>query len=84
MNPGLARQRDAYYTHLSNADMARQGDLDCRGNVSEHTLLEWCRPFIGVCEDQIHFMTEMLDLGALKKRLHVLVLVKSQTEDTSA
>ncbi|WP_031409114.1 Fic family protein [Thiomonas sp. FB-Cd] len=84
VNRGLARQRDAYYTHLSNADMARQGDLDGRGNLSERMLLEWCRFFIGVCEDQVQFMTEMLDLGALKKRLHALVLVKSQTEDTSA
>ncbi|WP_156030323.1 hypothetical protein [Thiomonas sp. FB-Cd] len=64
--------------------MVRQGDLDGRGNLSERMLLERCRFFIGVCEDQVPFMTEMLDLGALKKRLHVLVLGKSQTEDTSA
>jgi Fic family protein len=83
VNRGLARQRDAYYTHLSNADMARQGDLDGRGNLSERMLLEWCRFFIDVCDDQIQFMTQMLDLGALKQRLHALVLVKSQTEGSS-
>jgi len=36
-----------------------------------------------VCEDQVAFMTEMLDLAALKKRLHALVLVKSQTEGSA-
>lgn len=83
VNRGLARRRGDYYTHLSNADMARQGDLDGRGNLSERMLIEWCAFFIGVCEDQVAFMTEMLDLAALKKRLHALVLVKSQTEAAS-
>lgn len=83
VNRGLARRRDDYYVHLSNADMARQGALDGRGNLSERMLLEWCVFFVGVCEDQVQFMSEMLDLAALKKRLHALVLVKSQTEDAS-
>ena len=80
VNRGLARLRDEYYMHLSNADMARHGDLDGRGNLSERMLVEWCKFFIDVCGDQVRFMTEMLDLGALKKRLHALVLVKSQAE----
>ncbi len=84
MHRGLARQRDACYSHLSNADMARQGDLHGHGNLSERMLLKWCCLFIGVCEDRVPFMTEMLDLGALKTRLHALMLVKNQTEFTSA
>lgn len=79
VNRGLARQRDQYYTRLSNADMARHGDLDGRGNLSEQMLMEWCSFFIGVCEDQVTFMTKMLDLNQLKQRLAGLVLVRSQS-----
>ena len=80
VNRGLARQRDRYYTLLSNADMARQGDLDGRGNLSERMLGEWCSFFIEVCEDQVTFMTRMLDLDQLKQRLAGLVLVRSQNQ----
>jgi hypothetical protein len=33
-NRGLARQRDRYHQCLSEADMARQGDMDGRGATS--------------------------------------------------
>ena len=78
VNRGLARNRDDYYTKLSNADMARHGDLDGRGNLSERMLMEWCDFFISLCEDQVSFMTQMLDLNQLKQRLAGLVLVRSQ------
>ena len=78
VNRGLARNRDDYYTKLSNADMARHGDLDGRGNLSERMLMEWCDFFISLCEDQVAFMTKMLDLNQLKQRLAGLVLVRSQ------
>lgn len=76
---GLARQRDRYYELLANADMARQGDLDGRGNLSERMLRQWCRFFIELCADQVSFMTRMLDLNQLKERLAGLVLVRSQS-----
>ncbi len=41
-NRGLARQRDRYHQCLSEVDMARQGDLDGRGNLSERMLVRWC------------------------------------------
>ncbi len=78
VNRGLARRRDEYYTHLSNADMARQGDLDGRGNLSERMLLAWCDFFIAICEDQVALMTRMLDLGDVKKRLDALVTVRAK------
>jgi Fic family protein len=79
VNRGLARQRDRYYELLSNADMARQGDLDGRGNLSEKRLREWCRFFVDLCSDQVGFMAQMLDLGQLKQRLAGLVLVRSES-----
>ena len=84
VNRGLARRRDEYYARLSEADMARQGDLDGRGNLSQRMLVKWCEFFIEICQDQVKFMEAMLDLGEVKRRLHALVLVRSQVDKTSA
>jgi len=78
VNRGLARQRDEYYVHLSEADMARQGDLDGRGNLSERMLVAWCAFFLSVCEDQVGFMSRMLDLGDIRMRMAQLVAVRAQ------
>ena len=78
VNRGLARKRDEYYTRLSEADMARQGDYDGRGNLSERMLRAWCEFFIEICRDQVTFMTDTLELATLKDRLAALVLVRSQ------
>lgn len=77
VNRGLARQREDYYTRLSEADMPRHGDYDGRGNLSDKMLQAWCRFFIGVCQDQVHFMTQTLQLDTLKDRISALVLVRS-------
>lgn len=83
VNRGLARQRDAYYARLSEADMPRHGDLDGRGNLSEKMLRAWCEFFIDVCHDQVRFMAQALDLDSLKDRLAGLVLVRSQMGDAA-
>ncbi len=77
VNRGFARQRDVYYRHLSEADMARQGDLDGRGNLSERMLLAWCEFFIDTCRDQVDLMAHMLDLPALKDRMGALVAIRA-------
>jgi Fic family protein len=79
VNRGLARQRARYYELLANADMPRHGDLDGRGNLSEKMLRAWCDFFIEVCEDQVQFMGQMLNLDDLKKRLAALVTVRGET-----
>jgi Fic family protein len=79
VNRGLARQRARYYELLANADMPRHGDLDGRGNLSEKMLRAWCEFFIEVCEDQVQFMGQMLDLEDLKKRIAALVSVRGET-----
>jgi Fic family protein len=78
VNRGFARDRAHYYEHLSNADMSRQGDLDGRGNLSEKMLWAWCEFFIETCNDQVTFMTRMLDLEGLKSRVAGLVAVRSK------
>lgn len=76
---GLARQRERYYELLANADTARQGDLDGRGNLSEKMLRQWCLFFIELCADQVSFMSRMLDLAQLKERIAGLVLLRSRS-----
>ncbi|MCY1242427.1 hypothetical protein D9M72_553870 [compost metagenome] len=65
---------------LDNADSARQGDLDGRGNLSEKMLWAWCRYFLNLCEDQVDFMASMLDLSKLKDRMRAYLLVRGATD----
>ena len=75
---GLARRRDDYFRFLSDADQARQGDLDGRGNLSDRMLSHWCRFFSEVCLDQVSFMSTMLDLDGMKLRIAQLVAARSR------
>lgn len=78
VNRGLAKAREAYYAHLSEADIARHGDLDGRGNLSERMLVKWCEFFLAICEDQVDFMSTLLNLGGMKTRLAQLVAARAQ------
>ena len=66
---GFARSHDAYYAHLAAADEPRAGDLDGRGNLTEAGLLVWIDYVIGVCLDQVTFMTSLLSLDGMKDRI---------------
>ena len=77
---GLARQRDEYYERLDAADAPRQGDLDGRGNLSEKALRGWCEWFIGVCEDQVGFMTRMFNLDEMKTRIQALIAFRASQD----
>jgi Fic family protein len=70
---GLARDRQAYYAALANADAPRRGDLDGRGNLSGQGLFDWVQYFLAVCEDQVTFMGRMLDLDGMRQRLLALI-----------
>ena len=74
---GLARNRDDYYEHLDAADAPRQGDLDGRGNLSEKELRRWCEWFIGICEDQVSFMTRIFNLDEMKTRIQALITFRA-------
>lgn len=74
---GFARSTKAYYAALHNADSPRMGDLDGRGNLSASGFLEWVKYFLGVCEDQVSFMSKMLALDGIKQRIEALVTFRS-------
>ncbi|MBX6964856.1 Fic family protein [Alcaligenes faecalis] len=73
---GLARATQDYYVHLNNADSARRGDLDGRGNLSTAGLNEWIEFFLGICQDQVTFMGRMLDLDDMKRRIEALIIFR--------
>jgi Fic family protein len=70
---GLARNRDNYYQHLAEADAPRAGDLDGRGSLSDAGLARWCEWFIDLCADQVDFMTRLLDLDGIRRRVTALI-----------
>jgi Fic family protein len=75
---GFARTQDAYYAHLAAADEPRAGDLDGRGNLSENALLSWIDYVIGICIDQVDFMSRLLSLHDMKNRIAACLTFEEQ------
>jgi Fic family protein len=65
---GLEGRRE-YKRMMDHADMSRQGDLDGRGNLSHRALCEFVLWFLRVCLDQVKFMSGLLELETLAKRV---------------
>jgi Fic family protein len=74
---GFARSTNAYYAALINADSPRRGDLDGRGNLSAAGLLAWVEYFLGICNDQVSYMSRMLALEGIQQRIEALIIFKS-------
>jgi len=70
---GLARNVDAYKTHLANCDLPRRNDIDGRGNLSEETLAEFTRFFLDICFDQVRFMEDLVRPEKLRTRIKLWV-----------
>jgi Fic family protein len=73
---GLSRgleSRTEYGLMMDLADTPRQGDLDGRGNLSLRCLDEFVLWFLRVCLDQVRFMTGLLEIDGLARRLRSLV-----------
>ena len=70
---GLARRSDEYKRLLAAADGVRRGDLDGRGTLSQVALVDFCEFFLGVCLDQVEFMSQLLDFKTLSERMKIHV-----------
>ena len=77
---GFARSTEQYYALLADADSPRRGDLDGRGNLSEQALVAWADYVLGVCQDQVGFMTDMLDFKTLKARIEACLVFEATVE----
>lgn len=75
---GLARNVEAYKSHLSNCDLTRRNDLDGRGNLSEEMLAEFTRFFLETCLDQVAFMEKLMQPEKLRTR--ILLWAKEELE----
>jgi Fic family protein len=58
---GFGRDTTSYYKALARADMARQGQTDGRGILSDKGLLDFTKYFIDTALDQVKFFTELLE-----------------------
>ena len=74
---GFARSTERYYALLADADSLRRGDLDGRGNLSEQALIAWADYVLDVCQDQVGFMTGMLDFETLMARLEACLVFEA-------
>jgi Fic family protein len=77
---GLARSQARYYELLAQADLQRRNDLDGRGNLSEEGLVNFCDYFLAVCIDQATFMSELLDMPAMKSRIAACLAFEASRE----
>jgi Fic family protein len=68
---GLARNVQAYKTHLANCDMRRRNDLDGRGTLSEEALVEFSDFFLRTCLDQVSFMEGLMQPDRLRTRIQL-------------
>jgi Fic family protein len=74
---GLARGLEGpgdYMRMMDHADMARQGDLDGRGNLSLRALNDFIIWFLKVSLDQITFMQSLFAFDSLSSRLRMYCL----------
>ncbi len=74
----FARNHDAYYAHLAAADEARAGDLDGRGNLTESGLEQWIGWVLATSQDQVRFMTGLLNLSTMKDRIAACLSFEQQ------
>ena len=75
---GLARRRSDYMGALSHADATRRNDLDGRGNLSREGLIDFCRFFLKICQDQIKYMTDLLNLDGLRDRISGYIRLRAE------
>jgi Fic family protein len=66
---GLARNVDAYKSHLAACDQSRRNDLDGRGNLSEENLAAFTQFFLTTCIDQVTFMERLMQPEQLRARI---------------
>jgi Fic family protein len=69
LSRGLAHHNSQYKQSLAIADRVRQGDFDGRGQLTEKGLLDFCDFMLGTAIDQVEYISELLDLKNLRKRI---------------
>jgi len=76
LSRGLARERPAYFQHLSAADQKRWNDYDGRGNLSDRALADFCLFILQTMLDQIEFMSQLFQFDVLAKRIEAYLQIE--------
>ena len=79
LSRGLARSTAQYKSLLAAADVVRQGDYDGRGALSEKALLSFCDYMLDTAIDQVSYMSNLLDLANLRKRINSYVQARNDS-----
>jgi Fic family protein len=78
---GLARSLVNYRSALSDADQKRKHDTDGRGYLSEAALKEFCRFFLLTCLDQLVYMSDVLAVDTVLRRIEGYSLMSEASGD---
>jgi Fic family protein len=68
---GLARDEERYKALLARTDGPREGDRECRGNLTQRGPIEFCRFFLERSVDQIRFMSSLLEPATPLTRMEI-------------
>jgi len=74
---GLAIHQEEYKKYLAVADMEKQNSYDGRGKLSLKALEEYIDKMLWIMEDQIDYMTKLLELENVLKRIEEFVEMTS-------
>lgn len=77
LSRGLARSSSQYKRLLANADAARQGDYDGRGQLTEKGLVSFCDYMLDTAIDQVAYISELLDLAKIRQRIESYVAARN-------
>lgn len=77
LSRGLANKNGNYKKYLAAADQPRQGDYDGRGQLTEKGLLGFCDYMIDVAIDQVDYISDLLNLAEMKKRINAYVAARN-------
>lgn len=66
---GLARNVEAYKSHLAACDAVRRDDFDGRGHLSQEALADFTVFFLRICLDQVNFMEHLVQPDRLLARI---------------
>lgn len=82
LSRGLARSASQYKRLLANADAARQGDYDGRGQLTEKGLLSFCDYMLDTAIDQVTYISKLLDLAKMRQRIESYVAARNDDRVT--
>lgn len=77
LSRGLAKTSSRYKLLLAAADFPRQGDYDGRGALTETGLVHFSDYMLDTANDQVAYISDLLDLTQLRKRINAYVQARN-------